>query len=149
MNHKPSPTDLPEYHRRTTLVALPVRPTAPTTVEGTLLAAARLLTLRGLWQGDYVPDVRDKEMCIPHCLRPMSIVAAIKCVISGNPHRDSQLADMTIGFLALSIDDGPAYGDIHSLEAHVEGWNDVEGRTLDEAVALLERVATSPEERAA
>ncbi|MFE2323626.1 hypothetical protein ACFXD5_06830 [Streptomyces sp. NPDC059385] len=149
MNRKPSPTDLLHGSRRTVLVALPVRPAAPTTVEGTLLAAARLLQKRGLWQGDYVPDALDREMCIPHTLRPMSVLAAIKCVVSGNPHRDSLLADNAIGVLAVAIDDGPYYGDIFSLEAHVEKWNDEPGRTVDEAVALLERVATSPAERAA
>ncbi|MEU9000481.1 hypothetical protein [Streptomyces sp. NPDC048551] len=149
MNHQSSPTDLPHGSRRTVLVALPVRPTAPTTVEGVFLAAARLLQERGLWQGDYVPDVRDREMRIPHCLRPMSIVAAIRCVVSGNPHRSSQLADTAMGVLALAIGDGPFYGDIFSLETHVDKWNDVPGRTTDDAVALLERVATSPTERAA
>ncbi|MFD8577213.1 hypothetical protein ACFV1H_18010 [Streptomyces virginiae] len=148
MNPKPSPTDLPHGSRRTVLVALPVRPTAPTTVEGTLLAAARLLLERGLWQGDYVPDVRDREMCIPHCLRPMSIVAAVRCVVSGNPHRSTQLADRAIGFLALSIGEGPVWGDVFSLEAHVDAWNDASGRTVDEAVALLELAATAPERAA-
>ncbi|GAA3374653.1 DUF6197 family protein [Streptomyces racemochromogenes] len=149
MNPKPSPSSLPHSSRRTVLVALPVRPNAPTTVEGTLRAAARLLQERGLWQGGYVPDAIDREMCIPHCLRPMSIVAAIRCVVSGNPHRSSQLADVTVGVLALAIGDGPFYGDIFSLEAHVDAWNDEPGRTTDDAVALLERVATSPAERAA
>jgi hypothetical protein len=144
-----NPTNLTHGSRRTVLVALPVRPAAPTTVEGTLLAAARLLQERGLWQGDYVPDAFDREMCIPHCLRPMNIVAAIRCVISGNPHRSTQLADMAVGVLALAIGDGPSYGDLFSLEAHVDGWNDEPGRTTDEAVALLERVATSPAERVA
>ncbi|MFG2617751.1 hypothetical protein ACGFXC_08980 [Streptomyces sp. NPDC048507] len=145
---KPSPTDLPHGSRRTVLVALPTRPTAPTSVEGVLLTAARLLQERGLWQGDFVPDALDREMCIPHCLRPMSIVAAIRCVISGNPHRTTQLADMAIGVLALSIDEGPLWGDMFSLELHVDAWNDVPGRTTDDAVALLESVATAPERAA-
>ncbi|MFE9845837.1 DUF6197 family protein [Streptomyces goshikiensis] len=148
MNPQPSPIDLPHGSRRTVLVALPTRPHAPTTVEGVFLAAARLLQSRGLWQGDYVPDVLDREMCIPHCLRPMSIVAAIKCVVSGNPHRDSQLADTAIGVLALSIDGGPVWTDLFSLEAHVEAWNDVAGRSVDDAVALLELAATAPERAA-
>lgn len=147
--NQPSPTDLPHGSRRTVLVALPVRPAAPTSVEGTLLAAARLLQERGLWQGDYVPDVFDREMYIPHCLRPMNIVAAIRCTVSGNPHRSTRLADTAMGVLALSIGDGPFYGDVFSLEAHVDEWNDVAGRTTDDAVALLEMVATSSTERAA
>ncbi|MFJ3923079.1 hypothetical protein [Streptomyces sp. NPDC090022] len=148
MKHQPSPTDLPNGSRRTVLVALPVRRKAPTTVDGTLLAAARLLQVRGLWQGDYVPDAFDREMSIPHTLRPMSIVAAIKCVVSGNPHRDSLMADMAIGVLAMAIDGGPAWTDLFSLERHVDDWGDADGRTTDEAVALLEWVATAPERAA-
>lgn len=148
MNHKPSPTDLLSGSRRTVLVALPARRTAPTTVDGTLLAAARLLQKRGLWQGDYVPDAFDRQMCIPHCLRPMSIVAAIRCVVSGNPHRSTQLADTAVGVLALSIDGGPFHVDLFSLEAHVDSWGDEPGRTTDDAVALLESVATAPERAA-
>jgi hypothetical protein len=146
--NQPSPTDLPHGARRTVLVTLPPRPTAPTTVEGVFLAAARLLQARGLWQDGPVPDVHDREVCIPHCLRPMSIIAAIRCAVSGNPHRSSQLADTAIGVLALWIANGPAYGDIFSLEAHVEKWNDQPGRTTDDAVALLESAATSPERAA-
>lgn len=147
--NQPSPTSLPHGSRRTVLVTLPPRPASPTTVEGVFLAAARLLQVRGLWQDGSVPDVHDREMiCIPHYMRPMSVVAAIRCVVSGNPHRSSQLADTAIGVLALWIANGPAYGDIFSLEAHVEKWNDQPGRTTDDAVALLEWVATAPERAA-
>jgi hypothetical protein len=118
-------------------------------VPAVLLGAARIIQANGLWTGgDYVPDAFDREICIPHFLRPMSIVAAIKCAATGDPHRTSQLADMTIGFLALSIDGGPYWGDFRSLEAHVEEWNDVPGRSGDDAVALLEQAATAPERAA-
>lgn len=138
-----SPTNIPTGDRRTALVIL--APARPSTVPAVLLAAARIIQANGLWQGDYVPDAFDREMCVPHFIRPMSIVGAIRCAATGDPHRSSQLADTAIGFVALSIDGGPYWGDVFSLEAHVNEWNDVPGRSGDEAVALLERLATAPE----
>ncbi|MFI1938365.1 hypothetical protein ACH44C_14455 [Streptomyces purpureus] len=141
-----SPTNFPTGDRRA--VAVDFTPARPTTVPTVLLGAARIIQANGLWHGDYVPDAFDREMCLPHFLRPMSLVASIKCAASGDPHKDSQLADMAIGFLALSIDGGPYYGDLFSLEAHVEAWGDEPGRSGDEAVALLEQAATAPERAA-
>jgi hypothetical protein len=140
------PTNFPEAGRH----PLPIRFVLPRpmTVPAVLLAAARIVQANGLWQGDYCPDVMDREMCVPHFLRPMSVVAAIKCAVSGDPHRESQLADTTIGFLALSIEGGPEYGDIFSLEAHVEAWGDQPGRTGDDVVGMLELLATAPERAA-
>ena len=117
----------------------------PTTVPQVFRAAARLLAKRGLYQGDYVPDVFDREMCIPHAFRPMSVVAAIKCATTGDPHVTSPLTDEAIGVLALRLDGGPEFGDIDSLEAHVDGWGDVEGRTTESAVAVLEAAADASE----
>ncbi|MEV8396339.1 hypothetical protein AB0P38_00140 [Streptomyces niveus] len=108
-------------------------------------AAARVLASNGLYQGDYVPDVRDKEMCVPHFLRPMSIVAALKCASTGDPHRTTTLADRAVGVLALRLDDGPAFGDIFSLEAHVDAWGDLPGRTTESAVAVLYAAADASE----
>ncbi|MFE0651397.1 hypothetical protein ACFVZH_22690 [Streptomyces sp. NPDC059534] len=141
-----SPTNLPAFDRRPVLVLLPSP--RPTTVPTVLLGAARILAANGLWQGDYVPDTFNREMCIPHFLRPMSIVAALKCAASGDPHRDSPIADQAISALAMSIDDGPYWGDTRSLEAHVDEWGDEAGRSTDEAVALLERLATTSERAA-
>ena len=140
------PTNFPTGDRRT--VAVDFVPARPTTVPAVLLGAARIIQANGLWHGDYVPDAFDREMCIPHFLRPMSLVAAIKCAASGDPHKDSQLADMAIGFVALSIDGGPYHGDLFSLESHVEAWGDEAGRAGDDAVALLETLATAPERAA-
>lgn len=103
--------------------------------------AARLIVANGHFQGDHVPDPFDREMCIPHFLRPMSIVAALKCAVTGDPHMPSLLADKAIAVLALRLDEGPEYGDIFSLESHVDEWGDVLGRTAEEAVALLETAA--------
>ena len=120
----------------------------PTTVPGVYRAAARLLAKRGLYQGDFVPDVFDREMCIPHALRPMSIVAALKCVTTDDPHRTSLLSDEAIAVLALRLEvdgEGPLFGGIFDLEAHVDAWGDVEGRTTEAAVAVLEAAADANE----
>ncbi|MDJ0342184.1 hypothetical protein QMK19_03160 [Streptomyces sp. H10-C2] len=124
---------------------LPVRPLRPMTVPAVFRAAARLLVANGHYQGDYCPDVFDREMCIPHFLRPLSIVAALKCVVVGNPHTPSPLADEAIGLLALRLEVGgevgPYWGDIVSLEEHIAAWGDVEGRTVETVVAVLEAAA--------
>lgn len=107
--------------------------------------AARILAANGHFQGDYLPDPFDREMCIPHFLRPMSIVAALKCAVSGDPHTWAVLSDQAIAVLALRLELngelGPYYGDINSLEAHIDAWGDVEGRTVESVVAVLESAA--------
>lgn len=116
----------------------------PTSLSQTYRAAARILAANGLYQGDFVPDGFDREMCIPHFLRPMSIVAALKTATTGDPHRTSLLADEAIAVLALRLEvdgEGPLFGGIFDLEAHVDGWGDLEGRTTESAVAVLEAAA--------
>ncbi|MEV5659837.1 DUF6197 family protein [Streptomyces flaveolus] len=116
----------------------------PADVPGVFRAAARLLAANGLNKGDYIPDAFDREMDVPHHLRPMSIVAALKCATTGDPHRTSLLADQAISTLALRLEvdgEGPLFGGIFDLEAHVDAWGDVESRTTESAVAVLERAA--------
>jgi hypothetical protein len=111
-------------------------------------AAARLLAVNGHYQGDYCPDAFDREMCIPHFLRPLSIVAALRCAVSGDPHAYSVLADGAVSALALRLQvggEGPFRGDIVSLELHVGAWGDVEGRTTESAVAVLYAAADAAE----
>jgi hypothetical protein len=113
----------------------------PSTVAGVYRAAARLLATNGLYQGDFVPDAFDREMDVPHHMRPMSIVAALKCVTTGDPHRTSLLADEAISHLAVRLEvdgEGPLFGGIFDLEAHVDAWGDMESRTTESAVAMLE-----------
>lgn len=120
----------------------------PTTIPAVFRAAARILAANGLYQGDFVPDVFDREMCIPHFLRPMSIVAALKCASTGDPHLTSLLADEAIAVLALRLEvdgEGPEYGGIFDLEEHVDAWGDLEGRTTESAVAVLEAAADACE----
>lgn len=144
------PSNIPTGDRRTYAVILAPVP-RPSTVPAVLLAAARIIQANGLWQHDYVVDPCDREISaeeVPHAMRPMSIVGAIRCAATGDPHRSSQPADMAVGFVALSLDGGPEYGDIFSLERHVEEWGDEVGRSTDDAVALLEQLATAPERAA-
>ncbi|PWG13950.1 hypothetical protein DF268_08785 [Streptomyces sp. V2] len=126
-------------------VPLHVSPVArPTTVPQVFRAAARILASNGLYQGDFVPDALDREICVPHFLRPMSVVAALKCATTGDPHLTLPLADEAIGRLALRLEvdgEGPLYGGIFDLEAHIDAWGDLEGRTTESAVAMLEHAA--------
>ncbi|MFE6931806.1 hypothetical protein ACFVDT_07215 [Streptomyces sp. NPDC057699] len=137
------PTDLPAGHRRTVHVDVTIP--RPTTVASVFRAAARVLAANGLYQGDYVPDARNREMCIPQVFRPMSIVAALRCAVSGDPQVSSLLADAAVGVLALRLDGGPVWGDIFSLEAHVDEWGDMPGRTTESAVAVLYAAADATE----
>ncbi|MCL7377420.1 hypothetical protein [Streptomyces sp. 35G-GA-8] len=122
----------------------------PTTVSATFRAAARVIASNGHYQGgDYVPDPFDREMCVPHFLRPMSIVAALKTAVTGDPHVDTALANKAIEVLALRLEVGgemgPYYGDILSLEEHIAAWGDVPGRTAESVVAVLYAAADAVE----
>lgn len=145
---KTSPTNLPHGSRRTVLVALPHRPSPePATVEQVLLSAARTIARVGLHRGNYVLDALGHQaLDVPLYVRPMSVVGAIRYAATGSPQRNSSLADQAVNFLALSIDGGPVWSDLLSLELHVEDWSD--GVTAVEAVAFLELAATAPERAA-
>ena len=121
---------------------------SPSTVPQVFRAAARWLAANGLHKGDFVPDAFDREVCVPHFLRPMSIVAALKCATTGDPHRTSLLSDEAIAVLALRLEvdgEGPLFGGIFDLEAHVDAWGDVESRSTESAVAVLEAAADACE----
>ncbi|SFY52116.1 DUF6197 family protein [Streptomyces sp. F-1] len=137
------------FQTRSVVIPLHLSPQArPMSVPAVFRAAARLLAANGLYQGDFVPDAMDREMCIPHFLRPMSIVAALKCATSGDPHLTTLLADQAISTLALRLEvdgEGPLFGGIFDLEAHIDAWGDVEGRTTESAVAVLESAADASE----
>ncbi|MFE1344968.1 hypothetical protein [Streptomyces sp. NPDC058757] len=141
-----SPTNVPAGTRRPVLVLL--APPRPTTVPEVLLTAARILQVNGLWQGDYFPDAFSRTLTTPHASRPLSIVAAIRCAVTGDPRRETQLADMATGYVALSLDQEPPAVTPWHLAIHVDNWGDVPGRSADDAVALLERLATAPERAA-
>ena len=71
--------------------------------------AGRLLVRNGLHQGDYLPDPFDRTLTSLHVNRPMSIVAAIRTVATGNPHVSSPLSEAAVRVLAgrLLVDGGP------------------------------------------
>lgn len=119
----------------------------PTDLPAVFRAAARLIAVNGHHQGDYCPDPFDRRTRTPHCVRPLSIVAAIRCVTSPdgeNPHRTSELSEAAVKALAdrLDVDGEPAWNDEpYWLEVHVAAWGDVEGRTVESIVAALEAAA--------
>ncbi len=131
------PTDLPAGHRRTVHVDVTIP--RPTTVAATFRAAARILAANGLHHGDYFPNaLSDKNT--PYASRPLSIPAALRCAVEGDPRSYSLLADEALMVLGdrLTVDEeGPAYRDLFGLEDHVDDWADVEGRTTECAVAVL------------
>ncbi|WP_282698059.1 hypothetical protein [Streptomyces sp. CC208A] len=140
------PTNVPTGDRRPVPVLL--APPRPTTVPAVLLAAARIIETNGFWASDWVEDAFDRRLTTPHASRRMNLVGAIRCAVAGDPHRESQLADMAIGYVALSLGDGPAWTDAFSLRAHVDIWAEEPGRTAANAVALLEYLAAAPERAA-
>lgn len=121
----------------------------PTTIPGVFRAAARLLAVNGLHQGDYCTDSLDRVSSTPHAERPLSIVAALYCAVSGDPHLPSPLADGAIPVLAhrLEIDgEGPWLGcGLFNLKAHIDAWGDEPSRTTESAVAVLEAAADACE----
>lgn len=123
----------------------------PTTLPAVFRAAARLIVANGHYQGDYCPDAFDRRTRTPHSSRPLSIVAAIRCVTSphgDNPHRITDLSEAAVKVLAdrLEVDGEPAWNDEpHHVEGHVAHWGDVEGRTVESVVAVLEAAADASE----
>jgi len=111
-------------------------------------AAARLIAAVGHHQGDYVTDPFDRVLTTDHATRPMCIVAALRCVTSGSPHRPCPLSEAAIRFLAHRLEvagEGPRDDDPLALEAHVSAWGDVVGRRMQTVVAVLEAAADAAE----
>jgi hypothetical protein len=110
--------------------------------------AARLLVRNGHYQGDYMPDPFDRRLTSLHVNRPLSIVAALRCVANGSPHVSSPLSEGAVKVLAhrLLVDGEPPFSEEpFLLECHVAEWGDVEGRTVESCVAVLEAAADSSE----
>lgn len=110
--------------------------------------AAQLIVRNGHHQGDYMPDPFDRVLTTLHINRPLSIVAAIRCVANGNPHVMSPLSEDAVKELAhrLTVDGEPPFNDTPlMLECHVAEWGDVEGRSLESVVAVLEAAGDAAE----
>lgn len=139
-----APTEVDSVRRDAVVLEL-VR---ATTLPQVFRKAARLIVRNGHHQGDYVPDPFDRELTTLHIERPMSIVAAIRCAANGNPHVMSPYSDLAIRLLArrLFIDGEGPFGESRlALETHVDSWGDVEGRSLESVVAVLEAAADADE----
>lgn len=136
-----SPTNLPAGDRRPVRVALPRR--YPADVTAVFRRAARILTANGFYQGDHFPDAFDREMDVAPALRPLSVVAALKCAVTGDPRSTSILADHAIAVLALRLGYRQQPGGIFDLEDHIDTWSDDPRRTLESVVAVLEAAAAA------
>jgi len=115
-----------------------------TTIPQVYRAAARLLVRNGHHQGDLLPDPFDRRLTTLHVNRPLSIVAAIRCVAAGNPHVSSPFSELAVRVLAhrLLVDGEGPFGDSRlALATHVDSWGDAEGRTVESCVAVLEAAA--------
>ena len=140
------PTDLPAGHRRTVHVDVTIP--RPTTVASVFRAAARLLAANGLHQGDYFPDPFNRRMVTPFTERPLSIVAAIRCAVTGSPRQYNSLSEAAVKVLAgrLEVLGGPPWTqEPRWLENHVDCWNDFPGRTTESACAVLYAAADANE----
>ncbi|MFD9868517.1 hypothetical protein ACFXI8_27115 [Streptomyces niveus] len=100
---------------------------------------ARISASNGLYQGDYVPDALSDKLT-PYATRPLSIVAAIRWAVAGNPRVVSPLAEEALLVLAKRLEvagDGPFRGAVSMVEFHVDGWGDAPGRTTESTAAVL------------
>jgi len=144
------PTNFPAGDRRPALVTLATP--RPTTLAGTFRAAARVLAANGLYQGgDYFPNALS-DVNTPFASRPLSIVAALRCAVKGDPRAYSLLADEALMVLAFRLEvdgEGPQDHDLFGLEAHVDDWAETDGRTTESAVAVLYAAADASEQVAA
>ncbi|MFJ9037409.1 hypothetical protein ACIRF8_12580 [Streptomyces sp. NPDC102406] len=123
-------------------------PTSISSLPRIFRAAARILATNGLNQGDFVRDTFDRESTILHAERPMSIVAALSCAVTGDPHTPSAESREAVRVLAHRLvvrSEGPYGEDGLALAFHVDEWGDVEGRTTESAVSVLEAAADACE----
>jgi hypothetical protein len=119
-----------------------------TTVPQIFRYAARLIVRNGHYQGDYMPDPFDRRLTTLHVNRPLSMVAAIRAVANGNPHVTSPLSEVAVKVLAhrlLVNGEEPFSEEAFLLECHVAEWGDIEGRTVESVVAVLEAAADANE----
>ncbi|MGW5736957.1 MULTISPECIES: DUF6197 family protein [Streptomyces] len=142
------PTGLPYTGGRPVPVTGITIPRRPTTIREVERAAARILSANGLHQAELIPDTFNRELTTPHDQRPMSIVAALNCAVSGDPHLPTDLSKAAIAQLALRLvvnGRGPYSLDELALAFHVDSWGDAPGRTTESAVAVLEAAADACE----
>lgn len=139
-----APTEVDSARRDAPVLTLVRASTLPQTFR----FAARLLVENGFHQGDLLPDPFDRTLTSLHINRPMSIVAAVRTVANGNPHVASPFSELAVRVLAhrLTVDGEGPFGESRlALSAHVDSWGDVEGRTVESVVAVLEAAADANE----
>jgi hypothetical protein len=99
----------------------------PTDRHSVIAQAARIIETNGLWHGDYVPDVFNRRTSTPHHARPMSVVAALNCAVTGDPRTPSNLSWAALRTVArvVRVEGEPAWSEsIEDQERHVDSWSD-------------------------
>lgn len=103
-----------------------MKPT-PHSVPEVFARAAQLIRTNGKHDGDYVADPFDRHSSTPHSARPMDVVGALFCAVSGDPRTPSDLAWRAIQRIAprVLVDGQPTWGEsIADLERHLHAWSD-------------------------
>lgn len=123
--------------------------TQPTDIPEVLTRARAIILTNGIHKGDYLPDPLNRRLTTPDAERPMSIDSAIRCAVTGDPRRGSELADAAMAFAAarLTVD-----GDVclnpqvqRDCEWHLMAWNDRPHTTARLAASILGRLAEQAE----
>ena len=97
----------------------------PTDLPHIYREAADQLDTVGYYPDDIVVDPFDHRLRTPHRLRPMNLEGAVRCVISGDPHAETDLADRALLYAArhLVVDGETVYDDRPSTVAwHLHDW---------------------------
>lgn len=99
----------------------------PTTISEVLGQAAQLIRTNGLHLGDYVADPFNRRLSTPHHERPMDVVGALYCAVSGDPRIPSNLMWQAIRQIApgVLVSGQDAWGSsLNDLERHLHDWSD-------------------------
>lgn len=126
-------------------------PIIPRMVPEVLQRAAQLIRANGLGT-DFVADPFNRRMSTPRSERPMNVVGAVRCAVSGDPFIPSDLAIDAICYIGrlVLVDGQPSWGSsIGDLERHVSNWSDehdaeyVVAWLLAQALSLNARMAVA------
>ncbi len=110
----------------------------PTDRHAVLARAARIIENNGIHHGDYVADPFNRRTTTPHHQRPMSVVGALNCAVSGDPRIPSNLSWEALRTVArvVRVQGEPAWSEsIEDQERHVEEWSD--SQSAEYAVDML------------
>lgn len=107
-------------------------------VRDVFAGAAKLTSLYGIHRGDLVEDPYSRRLQSPVHQRPMSVVGALNCAVSGDPRIPSNLSWAALVQLGtrVRVDGESAEGEsLEDFQRHVEAWSDVTPK--ETAIAVL------------